>query len=408
MSGPASPLAKPLAALYALGGGGIKLGLFGMREACERAGHPERSFDCVHIAGTNGKGSTSAFVESVARAEGLRTGMYSSPHLCRFAERIRIDGEPIDDEALAEALNEAQELAPDLSFFEVATLTAFLVFRKAKVELAVLEVGLGGRLDATNVVERPLVTAITSIGLDHMQYLGNTLEEIAGEKAGILKRGVPCVLGRLPSAAEKTIRERARVIGSPIVSHAHEAEACAAVLAPLRDLFPAYQANNLEVAWHIARALGRDEHFEVGARSMSWPGRFELIEKDGTKYLLDGAHNPEGAAALAASLDARALVPAVLVFGAMADKSWEETLRTLGPRARSRIYVQPKGRAPAPLADLERTLDGTSKESVAEALAEGTRRAGQGGLVLVAGSLYLVGEARSLLLGLPMDPPIAL
>lgn len=401
-------LPEALVALYARGGGGIKLGLVAMRDACERAENPERTFECVHIAGTNGKGSTSAFVESIARCAGRRTGLYTSPHLCRFAERIRIDGESIDEDALASALTEALTIAPDLSFFEVATLTAFLAFRAAKVDFAVLEVGLGGRLDATNVVERPRATAITSIAMDHMQYLGHSIPEIAGEKAGILKPRVPCIIGRMDAVAEKTIVDRARITSSPLhFPREHQAEVDQA-LAPLAATFPRYQRSNLEVTWLLARELGWEAHFSEGVRNMRWPGRFERLDGAAGPVLLDGAHNPEGATALVHSLAEKGISPAALVFGAMGDKEWRETLTILGPLSQNRIYVQPKGRAPAPFEGLIEVFSGTSAPSVAAALAAARALAGSEGLILVAGSLYLVGEARSVLLGLPMDPPIAL
>ena len=188
-------LSRALHDLYARVPLGMRLGLDAMRAACTRAGNPELSFEVAHVAGTNGKGSTCAMVESMARAAGKKTGLYTSPHLCRFAERIRIDGEPISDETLADVLDRALDLGPELSFFEAATLAAFLAFRDANVDVAVVEVGIGGRLDATNVVARPRVTAITRVALDHMDRLGDTLESIAREKAGIAKPGVAMVLG---------------------------------------------------------------------------------------------------------------------------------------------------------------------------------------------------------------------
>ncbi|HEY8079779.1 MAG TPA: Mur ligase family protein, partial [Labilithrix sp.] len=175
-------LASALTALYARVPLGMRLGLDAMHASCTHMRHPERAFEVVHVAGTNGKGSTSAMVEAIARAAGRRTGLYTSPHLCRFAERIRIDGEPIDDDALAATLSRALG-EEDLSFFETATLAAFLAFRERRVELAVVEVGIGGRLDATNVIPPPRCAAITRVALDHMDKLGDTLEAIAREKA---------------------------------------------------------------------------------------------------------------------------------------------------------------------------------------------------------------------------------
>ncbi len=188
-------LAESLAELYARVPRGIELGLDNMRASCTRFGNPEKRFDVIHVAGTNGKGSTCAVVESVARTAGKKTGLYTSPHLSRFAERIRVDGEPLGDIMLARILADVLARAPELTFFEAATMTAFVAFAEAKVDLAIIEVGIGGRLDATNVVERPLACGIASIAFDHMDKLGGTLAEIAREKAGIAKQGVPLVLG---------------------------------------------------------------------------------------------------------------------------------------------------------------------------------------------------------------------
>src|SRR5690606_24731050 len=180
-------LKSTLSRLYALVPRGRRLGLEAMQEACARFNHPERSFQVVHVAGTNGKGTVCAFVAAMAQAANLRVGRYTSPHLTRFAERITINGAEIEEATLVRLLNEVLDHAPDLTFFEVATLTAFLAFREASVELAVLEVGLGGRLDATNVVPPPRACAITRIAFDHMQELGESLAQIAAEKAGIIK-----------------------------------------------------------------------------------------------------------------------------------------------------------------------------------------------------------------------------
>src|SRR5580704_6647193 len=192
----------------------MRLGLEPMREACARFGNPERAFESVHVAGTNGKGSVCAMVESIARAAARRTGMFTSPHLCRFAERIRIAGEPLDDATLEDTLDRALDGAPELSFFETATLAAFLAFREANVDFAIVEVGIGGRLDATNVLPRPRAAAITRIALDHTDRLGPTLVEIAREKAGIAKAGLDLVVGPLPADARAAVDEVARSLGA--------------------------------------------------------------------------------------------------------------------------------------------------------------------------------------------------
>src|SRR5580704_9905964 len=183
----------------------MRLGLEPMREACARFGHPERAFESVHVAGTNGKGSVCAMVESIARAAGKRTGMFTSPHLCRFAERIQVAGEPLDDATLSATLERALDGAPELSFFETATLAAFLAFREAGVDLAIVEVGIGGRLDATNVLPRPRAAAITRVALDHTDRLGTSLVEIGREKAGIAKAGLDLVLGPMPEDVRAAI-----------------------------------------------------------------------------------------------------------------------------------------------------------------------------------------------------------
>jgi len=209
-------LAHALGRLYALAPRGARHGLDAMREACAREGDPQDALAVVHVAGTNGKGSVCAFVDAIARAAGMRTGLYTSPHLLRFAERIRIDGEPLDDARLCGALEHVLDAHPELTFFEVATLAAFLAFRDAKLDLVVLEVGLGGRLDATNVVQRPRATAITTIGFDHTALLGDTLEKIAREKAGILKPGVPVVIGPLVGPALHVVHRVAHEVGAPL------------------------------------------------------------------------------------------------------------------------------------------------------------------------------------------------
>ncbi|AKV01130.1 Dihydrofolate synthase [Labilithrix luteola] len=418
-------LARALGALYARVPLGMRLGLDAMRAACKEAGHPERAFEVVHVAGTNGKGSTCAMIESIARASGKKTGLYTSPHLCRFAERIRIDGEPIDDAALTEVLEEALRIGPDLSFFETATLAAFLAFRAHGVELAVIEVGIGGRLDATNVVPPPRATAITRVAFDHMDKLGNTLAEIAAEKAGIAKRGSPLVVGRMPEEARAIIDEIARAEGAPIVSaQTREEHLFCALFGLHTQLGGAYQGPNLEVAWLLGEVLGIGEEIrETGLATARWPGRFEHLVTSSGAYLLDGAHNPDGAEGLKTSLS-MARMPIVptspgvgslahypkvaLVFGAMADKAWPEVLDTIAPLAEDRVYVAPAGRAAAQPDMLAARHAGVTAASVGDALVRARELAGPEGLVLVTGSLYLVGEARAKILDLPTDPPVAL
>ena len=413
-------LARALEALYARVPLGMRLGLDAMRAACMRADNPERSFDAVHVAGTNGKGSTCAMVESIARAGGKKTGLYTSPHLCRFAERIRIDGEPIPDEMLADVLERALDLGPELSFFETATLAAFLAFREHAVDLAIIEVGIGGRLDATNVLpaERLSVAAITRVALDHVDRLGNTLEAIAREKAGIAKGGRPLVLGPMSPEVRAAALEVALAAGAlPIVM----GEDPDAVTRDALDvgLRGTYQHDNARIAWRIGRELGLPESARrEGLARTRWPGRFEHITVETGPFegawILDGAHNPDGARSLVGALaddEARSAghsAPGAVIFGALADKAWREMLDELAVLPCPRIYVAPRGRAATDPALLAAHASGHVAASVPEALVQARSLVARSSPVVICGSLYLVGEARAQLEGLPEDPPVAL
>lgn len=391
------PLSSVLGTLYARVPLGMRLGLDAMRAACMRAGSPETAFPAVHVGGTNGKGSTSAMVESMGRAAGLRTGLYTSPHLTRFAERIRIDGEPIADDALTALLEEALAVGHDLSFFETATLAAFLAFREAKVDLAVIEVGIGGRLDATNVIPPPRCAAVTKVALDHQDRLGETLEEIAREKAAIAKPGSPIVLGHMPPSVRAAAAEVAQAAGARVIRL--DDEPAPALPAGL-GLPGSYQRENAEVAWRIAEELGWDAATRArGLAAARWPGRFERIDTPDGPVILDGAHNPDGMRALVAAVRERHEAIGAVVFGALADKAWRAMETELAAIDAPRFHAAPQGR---PAAALEGMMP------LRDALSAARRVAGSDGVVLVCGSIYLVGEARGLLLGLPADPPVAL
>jgi dihydrofolate synthase/folylpolyglutamate synthase len=410
-------LARALETLYARVPLGMRLGLDAMRAACARADHPERAFAVAHIAGTNGKGSTCAMVESMARASGKKTGLYTSPHLCRFAERIRIDGEPISDEELADVLERALALGPELSFFETATLAAFLAFREHAVDLAVIEVGIGGRLDATNVIPPPAVSAITRVAFDHMDRLGETLEGIAREKAGIAKSHSPIVLGPMAPEVRAAALEVALAAGALPIVMGDDPDAVArdAIEMGLRG---AYQHDNARIASRIGRVLGIPEAARrEGLGRARWPGRVERIDIAAGplagSWLLDGAHNPDGARSLVLALEAEAVVPSALVFGTLADKAWSAMLDALASVPCPRVYVAPRGRAPAALAALAAQAPGQLAASLPDALAKAKALAARAGRtkpgpVVVCGSLHLVGEARAHLLDLPEDPPVAL
>ncbi len=388
----------------------MRFGLDPMREACARAGHPEEALDGVHVAGTNGKGSVAAMVERAARAAGMATGLYTSPHLCRFAERIRIDGEPLADEALDRHLARALELGPELSFFETATLAAFLALADANVDFAVIEVGLGGRLDATNVLPRPRATAVTRIALDHTALLGTTLPQIAREKAAIAKPGVPMVVGPAPADVRAAIEAEATERGG-LVIHADEDAECKEFFGTPRPLglAGAYQAANARVAYVLGRRAGLSARaLATGLAEVKWPGRLERIATNEGPLLLDAAHNPDGAEALAAHLASEDAAKTVLLFGALADKAWTEMLDALAPRATRRVYVSPKGRAATAPDELAARHRGETAASVLEGYRRARELAGPGGLVVACGSIFLIGEVRAHVLGLVRDPPIAL
>lgn len=397
-----------IARLYQRAPMGMRLGLEPMREVCARLDHPERALSVVHVAGTNGKGSVSAMVESIARAAGMRTGLYTSPHLCRFAERVRVDGEPIADDALDLALTTALDEGPDLSFFETATLAAMLALRDAKVDVAVLEVGIGGRLDATNVIPMPRAAAITRIALDHTELLGHTLEAIAKEKAGIAKRGLDIVLGPTSPSVRAAIDEVAHAAGATTTAADTDEAASKYVKHATIGLAGEHQRDNARVAYVLGRRIGASsEACERGIRDVRWPGRLETIATSRGRVLIDAAHNPDGAQSLAEHV-AKLSGHKALVFGTLADKAWQEMIDALAPHFAHRVYVAPKGRAATDPASIVARHAGTVAASVMDAYEAARASVGPDGLVVAAGSIFLIGELRAKLLGLPRDPPIAL
>jgi dihydrofolate synthase/folylpolyglutamate synthase len=382
-----------------------------VRAACAALDHPERRFASLHIAGTNGKGSVAAMVEAMARAAGLRVGLYTSPHLVRFAERIQIGGEPVSDDRLLATLEGVLDRFPELTFFETATVTAFAIFAESKIELAVVEVGLGGRLDATNVLEAPRATAITRIALDHTDYLGSDIASIAREKAGILKRGVPVVVGPLDPVSLAEVRALAETVGAPIRLTVGDDGLTSFVARHPPGLAGAHQVENAKIAVALAEELALPpDAIARGLERARWPGRLETISTPDGAVLLDAAHNPDGAHALAAALAEHACDPArlALVFGTMADKDAAAMLTILAPRARLRFYVAPEGRRATDPAGLVLHQPGVVASTVAEALARARAAVGRDGFIVVTGSIFLVGAARSHLLGLARDPAIAL
>jgi len=409
-----SRYAEALKQLYALSPRGRQLGLERVQAACDHFGNPEREFETVHVAGTNGKGTVSAFVAGMALAEGRKVGMYTSPHLVNYNERVRINGTPIGQEELGELLLDVMQAGPDLTFFEVTTVAAFLAFRQAKVELAVLEVGLGGRLDATNVVPPPRAVAITRIAFDHMAELGGSLAEIAFEKAGIIKAGSAVAVGRTHPDAVAVIDRRINEVGARLLTLGSPEPIPGKPLAYPRA---AMLGSNLAVATTIARELKfSPEAMCRGIEATTWPGRNELLHRNGRELtLLDCAHNPDGAVTLSHMLDPGLLGEIesrreiALVFGALKSKNWRAMLRRLEQVAGHRVYVAPPiPERAVPPNDMRSILSGEVASDVAEALARARNLVGQYGVVVVTGSTYLVGMARAILLGLQPDPAIDL
>jgi dihydrofolate synthase/folylpolyglutamate synthase len=396
----------PLAYLFGLEQFGIKFGLDNITAIVERLGRPDRAYRTIHVAGTNGKGSVTAMVDAALRAAGHRSARYTSPHLIDVSERFVIDGAPVAHDALTAAAADVRDaveslradgtLATQPTFFEVTTALGLELFRRAGVEVAVLEVGLGGRLDATNVVT-PIATAITSIAFDHQLYLGSTLAEIAAEKAGIIKPGVPVVVGELPDEAQTVISriavergaplivaDRANTVGFDIGLHGRHQTINAAVAVRLLEL-----VNSAGTA--VPRAA-----IAEGLRAPHWPGRLDARRlADGRELLLDAAHNPAGAAALASYLSDDAM-RRPLVFAAMRDKDIDGMLRALVPAVSSLVATRPataRAEEPDRIADRARAiapaLDIVAAPSLDAALDAAWQRSPR---IVVAGSIFLLGD----------------
>jgi dihydrofolate synthase / folylpolyglutamate synthase len=424
-----------------------KFDLAHMRVLLAAMSHPEREFPSVLIAGTNGKGSTAATLASILRASGLKTGLYTSPHLIRINERIRINGESISDDdfaglhslvdCAAENLVDYGDLPWHPSFFEMMTAIAFAHFARERVEIAVLEVGMGGRLDATNVVD-PRVSVIADIALDHQKFLGNTVGEIAREKAGIMRPGgVVVTLPQQPEANDvigNTILEidAVGVSAVPYVPPVSPGSPESRVPSPaqnqaLRYRYPLqvmgkqilvetplvgrHQLRNVALAIATAEELSKQgfattpESIERGIRETQWPGRFQVLRAHAGRpeIVLDVAHNPAGAWALRSALsenyDGR---PLIFVFGAMSDKAIAEISEILFPLAERVIATQPENPRAASPEEIQKAASRTGAEieavtEVQAALDRARELAGSNALIVVTGSIYLVGEAMSLL-----------
>jgi dihydrofolate synthase/folylpolyglutamate synthase len=377
--------------LQMLSPAGDRLGLERVRAVLDLLGSPQDALPPVfHIAGTNGKGSTVAFLRAALESSNREVHAFTSPHLVRFNERIRIAGQLIDDETLAgllaEVLNVSRGIEP--SFFEVATVVALLAFARTPADACLLEVGLGGRLDATNVIDRPLVCGIASVGLDHQQFLGSSLAGIAAEKGAIAKPGAPLVSLAQPPEAEQAIASVAEEIGAPLLLEGRNW-----LLDPtlVPELAGYHQVRNANLAWQMLQAqqaLPVDRSsFLAGLRDARWPARFERLARGPltgeVETWLDGAHNSDAARALAATLDERGSMH--LVLGILANKDAEEIVSLLAPHALSLTFVPIPDHAHHDPAELARRFDGKAAKEVAEALA------GLPAPRMIAGSLYLAG-----------------
>ena len=413
----------------------MELGLEAEQALLEELGSPESRLRILQVAGSNGKGSTAAIAESVLRAAGLRTGLYTSPHLVDFAERIRTNGRPIGKRALLDLTSRvfkaiertANRLGRGVTFFEATTAMAFLYFAERGVDVAVIETGMGGRFDAT-AVAAPRVCAITPIALEHQKHLGRTLAAIAAEKTAIIRKGVPVVSAALLPAAQRTLARRARAQGSDlailgrdfrVALHADGSFDYLGIRVKLGGLRCGlrgdYQIGNAAVALAACERLCDQEEFAIGENDLRrgvtlarLPGRLEKLpsrRKGGPTVVVDGAHNPAGARALARTL--RQTFPyrrLFLVCGAMADKDLPKLLRPLAGLLR-----KSNGRAIATAAAFERSAEParvaralreqdvrvTIRPEVSDAVDCAIRVAGPEDLVLICGSLYVVGEARA-------------
>jgi dihydrofolate synthase / folylpolyglutamate synthase len=418
--------------LYGLQKHGIKLGLHNIRAILARLDHPDRRYRAIHIAGTNGKGSTAAMAAAMLTAAGYRVGLYTSPHLVDFRERIRVDGAVIPERCVSELVARIQLLAGadlPLTFFEFTTALAFQYFAEAQVEVAVVEVGMGGRFDATNVVE-PVATAITTISLDHEEYLGPTIEQIAHEKAGIIKPGVPVIGGRLNEQAARIIGQAAATQAAPLellgiafdvhgepgtfeyvgMQWSHRGLSC-----PLQGR---HQLNNAACAIALLEAAESSglrvepAAIALGLAATQWEGRLEIVDRNPI-VVLDGAHNPEAAGVVAAYLaEFRATHPGsrlALILGMMRDKAHRPFLHILRPYIDELIVTQADiARAATArelchgLADLMPSLHPVP--SPGDALALARRLVTPSDLICVTGSLMLVGDMKALLRGRTLSP----
>jgi dihydrofolate synthase/folylpolyglutamate synthase len=421
--------------LYAMKAGGVKFGIDRMRRLTAALGHPEQGYPVIHVAGTNGKGSVAAMLEAIFRAAGWRTGLYTSPHLVKLGERVQVDRQLLTEEEITAYAHELRPVADRIAaqaadehptFFEFMTAMAFLQFQRRRADLAIVEVGLGGRLDATNVV-LPEVAVITSIGLDHCAELGGTVEQIAREKAGIIKPGRPVVMGRLPPGAERVVREVAAGCGAPLHS----------VRETFGDDLAGYPATRLEggyqrwnaataalvtrifrarlaagegwcvVSGHIPRASlvhvpPDDAAIVRGLAQVQWPGRWQRTSLGGRPLILDASHNPEGAQMLDENLAQLAAATGrapVIVVGALGEFRARALLEVVLRHAREVHLVTPRQARASSYEELRALVPAAQRDRVHRGelarIFPDARTCTVGGpddTVVITGSIYLLGE----------------
>lgn len=412
-----------------------RMGLDRIARLMAQLGNPQDALRVVHVAGTNGKGSTCAYVSSVLQAAGYKTGLFTSPYIIEFADRIRIDGRNVSADALMEATLEVREVAEAMddhpTEFELMTAVAFVAFKRAGCEFAVVEVGLGGRLDSTNVLSHPEVCVLASISLDHTSLLGDTVEAIAREKAGIIKRGAKVVSARQEAGAARVIADAAAQLDVPVTwvdadsirdggieggSAQGAGPARAFSYGPFDGLstrlLGSYQPQNAALAIEACLALRArgfaisDEAIRRGIAEARWPGRFEIVSRNPT-FIVDGGHNPQGARVLADSL--KSAFPgrkAAFLVGVLADKDYPAMLREVLPLGESFVCIQPPNPRALSAQDLATAIDWAAKGlpacevagrvHIAKDIADGVARvrelAGADGLVCAFGSLYSIAD----------------
>jgi dihydrofolate synthase/folylpolyglutamate synthase len=415
---------RSLEYLYGLEKFGMIFGLTKIEEILESIGNPHREIEAIHVGGTNGKGSTAAMMAAILQREGYRVGLYTSPHLIRFTERIKVNGKEIEKEEMAELASwmreriETARIAPPYTFFDFTTALCLLYFKQKMVDLAILEVGLGGRFDSTNVVD-PLLSLITNIGRDHEKYLGRSILKIAGEKAGIIKKGRPLITAATQPRVLRLFSKICQEKGAPYYRvgrefrHVRHGErnfdyeglhrkfwSVALNLGGPHQIINATTAlGAMEVLDDLGYPVSNDAMIE-GLREVDWPGRLELICSS-PRVLLDGAHNPAGALVLKESLETEFQYRhLILLMGVMKDKDIPSILHLLTPLADHLILTQPHSDRAAPPTLLKKRLGQNGQkaeiiEDLKEAIEKGLSMTGEEDLLCITGSLYTVGEARA-------------